>query len=376
MNEEQETLDLMALTRLSYFHLAPMLQLYRALGSATEIVRHRGRLRQIVPETSERMEQLLQKYDEVVVRCEEEWRWMEQHQVRALRLDTPAYPARLAQCADPPLVLFSRGTAELNTSHIINIVGTRRITPYGRDLIASFVSQLSQLLPDAVIVSGLAYGVDVAAHREALANGLSTVAVLAHGLDTIYPSHHRETANAMLERGGLVTEFMTHTPADKIHFVRRNRITAGLCDATILVESAAKGGGLITAGIANDYGRDVFAFPGAVGATYSEGCNHLIRDNKAVLITSAHDLVQAMGWERDAQIQKARKVGIARELFPELSPEEQRIVQTLKKHNDLQLNILCVQSGLPIHRLTALLFDLEIKGVVRALAGGTYHLLG
>ena len=231
------------------------------------------------------------------------------------------------------------------------------------------------MCPSALIVSGLAYGVDICAHRQALQNGYETVAVLAHGLDEIYPSSHRDTAKQMLTQGGLLTEYMSETNADKMNFVKRNRIVAGMSDATILVESAARGGGLITSRIAMDYNRGVFAFPGAVGATYSEGCNQLIRDNGASLITSAEDFVKAMGWQTDALLQQAQTDGIERHLFPNLSDEEQRIVKVLDEMGDFQLNQLSVKTNIPIGQLTAVLFQLEMKGVVRPLAGGTYHLL-
>jgi len=226
-----------------------------------------------------------------------------------------------------------------------------------------------------LIVSGLAYGVDIHAHREALANGYDTVGVLAHGLDQIYPYRHRETADAMLRHGGLLTEFMTQTNADKPNFVRRNRIVAGMADATVLVESAAKGGGLITCEIAQSYDRSVFAFPGNVNAEFSKGCNDLIRDNGAALISNAGDFLRAMNWQDEALRQQALTDGIERNLFPDLSPEEQKVTSLLQETNDLPLNMLSVKTGFPIGQLTALLFQLEMKGVVKPLAGGMYHLL-
>ena len=179
----------------------------------------------------------------------------------------------------------------------------------------------------------------------------------------------------MLEQGGLLTEYMTETRPDKINFVKRNRIVAGMSDATILVESASKGGGLITTGIAMDYNRSVFAFPGPVGAPYSEGCNNLIRDNGASLITCTEDFINAMGWQHDAQLQQAQAEGIERSIFPELSEEEQKIARILEEFGDFQLNQLSVKTNIPIGQLTALLFQMEMKGVIRPLAGGTYHLL-
>ena len=255
------------------------------------------------------------------------------------------------------------------------MVGTRQITNYGRDLCHKFTRELHELCPQVLIVSGLAYGVDICAHRESLTVGYETIGVLAHGLDQIYPYHHRDTAAQMVEHGGLLTEFMTQTNADKANFVRRNRIVAGMSDSTIVIESAAKGGSLITAEIAQSYDRAVFAFPGNVGQPFSEGCNNLIRDNGAGLISSAEDFVKAMGWEYDAVRRQALADGIERQLFPELSPEEQKIVSLLQQTNDLQLNIISVKTGIAIHQITAMLFQLEMKGVVKPLAGGMYHLL-
>jgi DNA processing protein len=292
-----------------------------------------------------------------------------------LCLNDADYPKRLKEAPDAPLMLFYKGNADLNARHIIDIVGTRHCTRYGEDVIRTFVRDLHKLVPDTLIVSGLAYGVDIHAHREALANGMETVAVLAHGLDTLYPPAHRDTANEMISHGGLITEYMTRTQPDKLNFVRRNRITAGLCDATILVESARRGGGLITTRIAKEYNRDVFAFPGPVGAPYSEGCNNLIRSCGAGLITSATDFVEDMGWQNEASLEQARVNGIERQLFPNLSADEQRIFNVLQATNDLRQDVIAVKTGLPAGSLTALLFQLEMKGVVKAYAGGTYHLM-
>ena len=235
---------------------------------------------------------------------------------------------------------------------------------------------MKSLSPEVLIVSGLAYGVDINAHRQALANRLDTVGVLAHGLDYLYPTRHKQTADEMLAQGGLLTEFLTNTNADKLNFVRRNRIVAGISDACVLVESAAHGGGLITTSIARDYNRDVFAFPGPVGAPYSEGCNNLIRDHKAQLVSSAADFVHALGWETDLKRMQATRQGIERQLFPQLSNEEQAVVQTLEKLNDQAINQLSLTANIPISRLTVLLFQLEMKGILKLLAGGCYHLYG
>ena len=375
MMNEQEIFYAMALTRLTNFNFQQALELYRIVGSAQQIYEHRNDIGDIVEDCSPHLMEALKDWNEPMKRAELELKFMQEHQIRALTLNDDDYPQRLCECPDAPIILYYKGNADLNQAKIINIVGTRQCTQYGQDLIRRFVNALREHCPEVLIVSGLAYGVDINAHRQALENGYPTVGVLAHGLDQIYPYRHRETAAKMLEHGGLLTEFMTQTNADKANFVRRNRIVAGMSDACIVVESAAKGGGLITAEIAQSYDRAVFAFPGAVGMTYSEGCNNLIRDNVAALISNAKDFVKAMGWQEEVRRQQALVDGIERNLFVDLSPEETRIVCLLQQTNDLQLNILSVKSGIPIGQLTALLFQMEMKGVIKPLAGGIYHLL-
>ena len=372
---EQEIFYAMALTRLTNFNYQQALELYRAMGSAQMLFEHRNEIGDILKDCSPRLMEALKDWDEPMRRAEAELRFMEEHRVRAITLNSDDYPQRLTECPDAPIILYYSGNADLNQAKVISIVGTRQITVYGQDLIRRFISELKKFCPQALIVSGLAYGVDINAHRQALENGYETVGVLAHGLDQIYPYRHRDTAAEMLNHGGLLTEFMSQTNADKPNFVRRNRIVAGMADAVILVESAAKGGGLITAEIAQSYDRSVFAFPGNVGQPFSEGCNNLIRDNGAALISNAQDFVKAMGWMDESLRQRANADGIERNLFPELTPDEQQVVDLLQQTNDLQLNIITVKTGIPIGRLTALLFQLEMKGMVRPMAGGMYHLM-
>ena len=373
--DQQEILNTILLTRLNYFSLAGMLELYRKIGSATLILEHKNDIRDILPDASDKLVSALQNADEARKRAETELEYDLRYGIEPITMNDDRYPQRLKECDDAPLMLFYKGNADLNQQRVINIVGTRQCTPYGEDLIRRFISELKQLSPRVLIVSGLAYGVDINAHRQALANGYETVGVLAHGLDDLYPSRHRETAIQMIEHGGLLTEFLTQTNADKINFVRRNRIVAGMSDACILIESKAHGGGLITTDISQAYGRDVFAFPGRVGDAYSEGCNNLIRNNGAGLITCAADFVKDMGWQDDATLMRAKQQGIERSLFPELSAEEQLIVDILSRTNDLQINMISVKANIDIGRLTALLFTLEMKGIIRTLAGGMYHLL-
>ena len=372
---EQEVYYTIALTRMTGFNFQTALHLYREVGSGQAVYEHRLDIKDVMPECSDRLSESLKDWTLPLARAAQEMEFITKHGIKPLLLETEDYPQRLGECPDAPILLYYMGSAPLNQRRVINIIGTRHCTAYGQDLIRRFVRDLKRLCPEVLIVSGLAYGVDICAHRQALENGYETVGVLAHGLDEIYPSAHRETAKQMLRQGGLLTEYMTETRSDKLNFVKRNRIVAGMSDATILVESASKGGGLITTGIAMDYDRSVFAFPGPVGAPYSEGCNNLIRDNGASLITCAEDFVKAMGWQNDAQLKQAQAKGIERSIFPELSEEEQEIARILDEFGDFQLNQLSVKTNIPIGQLTALLFQMEMKGVIRPLAGGTYHLL-
>ena len=371
----QETFYAMALTRLTNFNFQQALELYKAAGSAQNLYERRNEVGDMIEGCTPRLVEALKDWGDAMKRAEVEAKYMEEHKIRAYTLLDDDYPQRLLECADAPLVLYYIGNADLNQTKIISIVGTRQITSYGKDICRKFIRELHEMCPQVLIVSGLAYGVDICAHRESLANGYDTLGVLAHGLDQIYPYHHRDTAAKMVEHGGLLTEFMTQTNADKVNFVRRNRIVAGISDATIVIESAAKGGSLITAEIAQSYDRAVFAFPGNVNQPFSEGCNNLIRDNGAGLISNAEDFVKAMGWQNDAVRRQALAEGIERQLFPDLSPEVQKIVSLLQQTNDLQLNIISVKAGFAINQATALLFQLEMKGIVKPLAGGMYHLL-
>ena len=371
----QDAFYTIALTRMTGFNSLTALQLYQQLGSGYAVYEHRAHIADIVPDCSPRVVHALANWDDALKRAAAEMEFITAHGIQALTMADDNYPARLRNCPDAPIVIFYKGNADLHQQRVINLVGTRRCTPYGQDLVRRFLTRLRELCPQVLVVSGLAYGVDICAHRQSLACGYDTVGVLAHGLDTIYPSQHRQTAVEMVQHGGLLTEYMTQTEPLPNNFRQRNRIVAGMSDATIVVESAVKGGALITARIAQDYGRDVMAFPGPVGAPYSEGCNNLIRDSRAALICSADDFVANMGWPTERLRAQVEANGIERQLFPDLTPEEQAVVDLLQTSNDLQLNILSVKTNIPVSRLTALLFQLEMKGIVKPLAGGSFHLL-
>lgn len=341
-------------------------------GSPVELFRNRKELARRVAHVPRKFVEALDDA-RLLSHAEEELAFAEKNHIRCLAFDDEDYPARLRECDDAPLALFYRGNVSLNKLKVINMVGTRRATAYGQDICRRFLADLACLCPDVLVVSGLAYGIDIHVHRAALQNRFDTVGVLAHGLDRMYPAQHRRTAIEMMEQGGLLTEFESGTNPDRQNFVRRNRIVAGMSDATIVVESASKGGALITAELAESYHRDCFAFPGRIDDEFSAGCNNLIKMNRAMLIASAEDFVNAMLWDDGRPKAKA---AVQQELFPELDEDEQRIVRLLKKAPDgMQINGLVVAAAIPVHKMSALLFELEMKGVVRVLAGGVYRLM-
>lgn len=349
-------------------------ELLQHTESVTEIYANSSRLSEILPDASPTLLRVLHSdWTPQLRRAEEELLWCEKKQIRVLLPSDASYPRRLLDCPDAPLALFYRGNADLNAAHVIAVVGTRQSTPYGHDIIHNLMSDLQRQLPDTLVVSGLAYGIDSCAHRESLDHSLPTVGVLAHGLDTIYPAAHRSLATKMLDRGGLITEYMSKTKGDRANFIRRNRIIAGMADTVIVVESKSHGGSLSTARIANDYGRDVATFPGRVGDVASAGCNILIRENKARLVTSAEDIIDGLGWVTISAAAEIRRKGVEMPLFQDFTPDQQLIVNALRE-GDMQQNMLCVKTGSPPGKVCALLFQLEMSGYVKPYAGGTYHL--
>jgi DNA processing protein len=279
------------------------------------------------------------------------------------------FPARLKNCSDAPIILYYKGNANLNEQRIISVVGTRNATNYGRDICDELIRSFSERDYSLLVVSGLAYGIDVQAHKACLKHHVPTVGVFAHGLDKIYPALHAPIASKMLENGGLITDFISETNIDRQNFLRRNRIIAGLADATIIVESAEKGGALVTADIANSYNRDVFAFPGRSNDPFSRGCNKIIKLNEAVLIENAADIEKAMNW--DVKTSSTRFVQTS--LFVELTPEEQKLIDLLKG-GDRFVDEITMETQLPMSRVSALLLSLEFKGMVISLPGKMYRL--
>lgn len=347
-------------------------RLVESVGSAVSVFEHRTDLPSIQPHAQQT---LVAALDCPAAHCvaEKELEFIDKHHITCVGFHDENYPSRLRECDDAPILLYYKGNTTLNPRKAISIVGTRKCTDYGRDLCERFIRDLAEQFPDVLIVSGLAYGIDVHAHRAAIKYGLPTVGVLAHGLDRIYPSVHRNVAAQMVRGGGLLTEYSSFTEPIRQNFLQRNRIVAGITDATIIIESAAKGGALVTANIANSYGRDCFTFPGRIDDVASAGCHRLIRNNQAALITSAADFIESMMWPAPLD---DRPKAIQRTLFPDLSEEESHIVELLRHHADgMHINTLVVEADIPINRLSATLFEMEMKGIVRPLVGNSYKLI-
>lgn len=299
--------------------------------------------------------------------AEQEIKFIESESIDFCSFQDDAYPERLKQCIDGPTVLFSNGHVGLTSKRVISIVGTRQITNYGIDFCRKLIEDLSPLNP--VIVSGFAYGVDIVAHRAAIEQNLQTIGVLAHGLDQIYPKAHQRYMAKMMINGGFLTEFWSSSNPDKENFVRRNRIVAGMSEATIVIESAAKGGSLITATLANDYNRDVFAVPGRISDKYSQGCNNLIKTQQAHLLTSAADLVYIMNWQLESKPHKP----VQKQLFVSLDGEEQKVYDYLLQKGKQLMDIIALECGFPVYKISGILLNMELKGVVRPLPGKLFE---
>lgn len=337
-------------------------------------VRGEQALATLPPHLAERASRQWTTYSQQTALMDRELKFCSDHGIQVICYGDEAYPQRLMVCRDAPLVLFYLGNAPLNARHIISIVGTRHLSPYGRDLCERITADLGRLLPDALVVSGLAYGADINAHRGALANNLSTVAVVAHGLDRIYPYTHKATAAQMTRQGGLLTEYPMGTEPERYNFVHRNRIVAALADCTIVIESARRGGSMITAERAREFGRPILACPGRLTDVTSEGCNRAIAEGKAFAFTDVADLIVRMGWE-SAGSQDA----VQQPLFVEslsLSAEEQQLVSALRGTEGLTADQLALATQMPAFQVGAILTDMEMQGLLALMPGGLYRLKG
>lgn len=307
------------------------------------------------------------KNKEVLKLAEAEVKFIKDNVVKPLFYLEKDYPERLKHCIDGPVLIFTSGDISLEGRKTISIVGTRQMTSYGSDFCRKLIEDLAPL--DPVIISGFAYGVDIHAHQVAMDNKLKTIGVVAHGLNQVYPKPHKKYVAKMEENGGFITEFWSTSNPDKENFVKRNRIVAGLSEATIIIESADKGGSLITANIANDYNRDVFAVPGRITDKYSMGCNNLIKEQKANVLTDAADLIYMLNWQLEEKKQKP----VQKQLFVSLENDEQRVYDYLQKNGKELMDIIALQCEMPIYKISSLLLNMELKGVIRPLPGKLFE---
>ena len=298
-----------------------------------------------------------------------EFNYIKENNIKVVYFLEEDYPERLKHCVDGPVLLFSTGNINWNSRRVISIVGTRQITSYGTDFCKKLIEDLAPLNP--IIVSGFAYGVDIVAHQTAMDFGLQTIGVLAHGMNQIYPKTHKKYIAKMEQNGGFLTEFWSTSNPEKENFVRRNRIVAGISEATIVIESAEKGGSLITATMASEYNRDVFAVPGRTTDKLSQGCNDLIKTQRAHLLTSAADLVYILNWEIASQARDDK--AIQKQLFVTLDYEEQKVYDYLQKNGKQLLDVIALDCDFPIYKLSSLLLNMELKGVIRPLPGKLFE---
>lgn len=302
-------------------------------------------------------------------KAEKEIEFVNSHHIKVSYFTESDYPQRLLNTTDAPILLYSVGNTDFNKKHIVSIVGTRKCTEYGRRMCEKLVKELSEAIPDVITVSGLAFGIDIAAHNASLKNNCETIAVQACGLNKIYPAENRDTAEKIVNSGGsIITEYTSQDVLHKGNFVARNRIIAGLSDCTIVVESAEKGGSLITANIAQSYNRDVFAVPGRTSDEQSKGCNQLIQRNQAMLITSATDIVDALRWESKIANKPTQQL----DLFPSLTEEEQEIVNIIKQAGDIHINAITEKLHIPVYRVMSTLMQLDFKGIIISMPGCRY----
>lgn len=304
----------------------------------------------------------------VLARAEEEILFIEKNNIQPLFYMDEGFPVRLKQAMDGPILTYVKGNAQLNQSKILAIVGTRKVTEHGKEICDKIVADFKD--DQVLIVSGLAYGVDTQAHKSCVENNIQTLGVLAHGLDRIYPGANKQLAKRMIENGGLITDFVSQTNPDAVNFPKRNRIIAGLADATLVIESASKGGSLITADIANSYNRDVFAIPGRPADTYSRGTNFLIRSNRAALVESANDIRYLMGWDAVKHDQP-----IQHKLFIDLKPEEELLIEIIRQEKEPTIDIIALKAQIPMSQVSATLLNLEFEGLVRCLPGKVFKLI-
>lgn len=364
-----------------YFGIA--LSLIKGIGdiNAKQLISYAGGVEQLFKMSSARLQKIsgvgqkiaakFENTKEAFIKAEQELKFIEKNNIQALFYFDKRYPKRLLNCADAPLILYCKGNFDFNKERFVNVIGTRHATEQGKEITENLIIELSKY--GVNLVSGLAFGIDICAHKAANKVGMQNIAVLAHGLDRLYPAQHKNIAEKMQENGALVSDYISGTNLDRQNFPDRNRIVAGMTDATIVVESAVSGGALITAEFANNYNKDVFAFPGRISDEYSAGCLNLIKNHKAQLITSANDIIDCMNW--DSAKTDTIASPIQPQLFLDLNEQEEKIYTILKQQEKVHIDLLTQQAQFPMSILSSVLLQLEMKGVVVSLPGKQYKII-
>ncbi|HNE51400.1 MAG: DNA-processing protein DprA [Chitinophagales bacterium] len=364
-----------------YFGIA--LSLLKGIGdnNAKQLISYAGGVEQLFKLSSARLQKIngvgqkiaavFEDTKDVFLRAEQELKFIEKNNIQALLYYDKRYPKRLLNCPDAPLILYCKGNFDFNKDRFVNVIGTRHATEQGKEITEQLIVELAKY--DVNLVSGLAFGIDICAHKAANKVGMQNIAVLAHGLDRLYPAQHKNTAEKLQENGALVSDFLSGTIPDRQNFPDRNRIVAGMTDATIVIESAASGGALITAEFANNYNKDVFAFPGRISDEYSIGCMNLIKNHKAQLVTSAKDIIDFMNWD----LSTSDKISppIQPQLFLELNEQEEKIYSILKQEEKIHIDKLTQHAQFPMSVLSSVLLQLEMKGIITTLPGKQYKII-
>ena len=337
-------------------------------GSAEAVFAEKKSALLKIPNVGETLAESITKSD-VLAKAQKEVDFIVKHNINHSFYLDDDFPKRLKACPDAPVIFYYKGDVDFENPKIVSVVGTRQATSYGKDLCNKLVDELYKREHKPVIVSGLAYGIDICAHKAALRNDLQTIGVLGHGLSQLYPAAHKATAREIIDNGALLTEFLSDSTIEKNNFVRRNRLIAGLSDLTIVVESNIRGGALITAEIANSYNRDVFAYPGRLTDSFSSGCNWLIKTNKAHLLQSVDDIEYIMGWDKEPEkhVSQAQQ-----ELFPDISEEEENLLRLLRENDECTIDNLYLAAQMPVSKVSAMLLNLELSGFVQSLPGKVY----
>ena len=363
--DQRELLSLLALKKAPLIGDIMAKKLIRTFGSAAGVFEQQYKDIAAIEGIGEKKAQFIRNKDGLFSKAQKELEFIEENRIKYRVYYNEDYPERLKYCIDGPIIYFEKGNINLDNPYTLSIVGTRQITTVGAAFLEKFINEIAPLNP--IIISGYAYGVDILAHKMAIENGLQTIAVMAHGLNQTYPRNHAAHNEDMMKNGGFITDFWHTDNFDRKNFLGRNRIIAGMSEATVVIESASKGGSLVTADLAVGYNREVFAVPGRVNDKYAIGCNELIKQSKAHMLTKTADIPYILGWQ-------VRDVAVQKQLFVELTEDEKLIYRYLKEHKEELLDIIALNIKQPVHKVASLLMSMELKGVIKPLPGKRFQL--